>query len=139
MKIRKTYKKDLKEISQLYNKIMSPIFLKVGEKPISSDKYFKILNKNLRNSFMFVLEGNGIKGFIWFTMKSKEYNLEEIFVLDKNMGYGKVLMNYLLKSAKKNKINKINLDVHQKNYQAINFFNKFRFTKRTIEMSRELR
>src|SRR3989338_4157216 len=40
--------------------------------------------------------------------------------------------------AKNKKIKKINIDVHFKNKNALDFFKKFGFTKRTIELSLDI-
>jgi GNAT superfamily N-acetyltransferase len=87
---------------------------------------------------MFVLDIEGLKGFIWYFKEGKEYNLEEIFVLEKDKGYGKLLMDFVLEEAKKQKIQKINLDVHFRNKTSQDFFKKFGFSERTIEMSLDL-
>ena len=87
---------------------------------------------------MFVLDDNGIKGFVWFGKEGDEINVEEIFVIEKGKGYGKKLMSFIIEFARKNKTNKINLDVHFKNKKGISFFKKFGFTERTIELSLDL-
>ena len=110
----------------------------VGEKPLSKDDYAKILRSNYKKSSMYVLDTKGFKGFLWFVKKDNEINLEEIFVLEKNKGFGKELMGFLIDYAKKNKIKKINLDVHYRNKRAIDFFKLFGFTERTSEMSLDL-
>lgn len=139
LKIRKATKNDLKEISMLYEKSMEKHFQLVGEKPIKSKDYEKILNKNLNKSKMFVLYDNGIKGFIWYVKNRDEFNLEEIFVKNKGKGYGKILMNYMLNDAKENRIKRINGDIHFKNKIAINFFKKLGFTERSIEVALDLK
>jgi len=96
------------------------------------------LKKHFKKSKMFILDIKGIKGFIWYFKEGKEYNLEELFVTEKGKGYGKLLTDFILKEAKKQKIKKINLDVHFKNKKAQNFFKKFGFSERTIEMSLDL-
>ena len=47
-------------------------------------------------------------------------------------------MNFLIDHAKKEKVKRINLDVHFKNKDALNFFRKIGFTERTIELSLDL-
>jgi|GEM_PF-2164035 len=138
--IRKAKKKELGRIAEMYEKIMAREFLRVGERPITEEEYRKILEKNYgkKTSFMFVLDEKGIKGFLWFVKKGKEINLEEIFVLEKRKGHGRKLLEFLIKKAEENKIKRINLDVHFKNKKAINFFKKFNFRPRTIEMSLDL-
>lgn len=136
--IRKLKKEEISRIAKLYENIMSEKFLQIGEEPISKEKYEKILKKNYNKSFMFVLDEEGIKGFIWFIKKGEEINLEEIFTLEKKKGYGKKLLSFLIEKAKKSKIKRVNLDVHFKNKEAIEFFKKLGFTERTIEMSLEL-
>jgi GNAT superfamily N-acetyltransferase len=138
--IREAKKKELGRIAEMYEKIMAREFLQIGERPITKDEYRKILEKNYgkKPSFMFVLDEKGIKGFLWFVKKGKEINLEEIFVLEKRKGHGRKLLDFLIKKAKENKIKRINLDVHFKNRKAINFFKKFNFRPRTIEMSLDL-
>src|SRR3989338_10823479 len=134
--IRKVYFKNLKQISDLYYSEMAKQFKEVGEEPVTSKEFERRLRKNFDKSKMFVLDiKGGVKGFIWYFKEGKEYNLEEIFVVDKGKGYGKLLINFLLEEAKKRKIQKINLDVHFKNKTAQDFFKKFGFSERTIEMS----
>jgi len=139
MKIRAATKNDLKEIAELYEKIMQIQFKKVGEKIIDRKKYYSILLKNFNKSKMFVLEDENLVGFLWYLKEKDEISLEEIFVTKTKKGYGKILLNYLIKEAKKSKIKKINLDVHFKNKNAIEFFRKFGFSERTIEMSLEIK
>jgi len=139
MKIRKATKKDFKRIATIYEEEMFRQFKLIKEKPISAKKYVVILKNNLRKSKMFVLEDTKIKGFIWWLKENDEFNLEEIFITEKNRGYGKILMDFMKKQAKKEKIKKINLDVHFKNKKAQKFFEKMGFTKRTIEMSIDLK
>jgi len=139
MKIRKASLNDLKQIAELYFSEMSKQFENVGEEPITTKEFEKRLKKHFKKSKMFVLDIEGIKGFIWYFKEGKEYNLEEIFVIEKGKGYGKLLMNHMLKEAKKQKIQKINLDVHFKNKKAQRFFKKFGFSERTIEMSLDLK
>jgi GNAT superfamily N-acetyltransferase len=124
----------------MYEKIMAREFLRVGERPITKKEYRKILEKNYgkKHSFMFVLDEKEIKGFLWFVKKGKEINLEEIFVLEKRKGHRRKLLDFLIKKAKENKIKRINLDVHFKNRKAINFFKKFNFRPKTMEMSLDL-
>ena len=43
---------------------------------------------------MYVLDIEGIKGFIWYFKERIEYNLEEVFAVEKGKGYGKLLMNF---------------------------------------------
>ena len=136
--IRKTSLKDLKEIAKLYSSEMSKQFRDVGEEPITEKEFERRLRKNFDKSKMFVLDIEGIKGFIWYFKEGKEYNLEEVFSIEKGKGYGKLLMRHLLEDAKKKKIQKINLDVHFKNKTAQEFFRKFGFSERTIEMSLDL-
>ncbi|MEK6823584.1 MAG: GNAT family N-acetyltransferase [Nanoarchaeota archaeon] len=136
--IRKTTLKDLKQIARLYFIEMSKQFKDVGEKPLTAKEFEKRLKKNFKKNKMYVLDIEGIKGFIWYFKERIEYNLEEVFAVEKGKGYGKLLMNFLLKEARKQKIQKINLDVHFKNKTAQDFFEKFGFSKRTIEMSLDL-
>lgn len=136
--IRKLKKGEIKKIAEMYEKVMFKNFLQVGEKPISKERYQKILEENYDKSFMFVLEERGIKGFLWFIEKDKEINLEEIFTIKRNKGYGKKLLCFLIKKAKKENKKRINLDVHFKNKRAIEFFKKRGFTERTIELSLDL-
>jgi L-amino acid N-acyltransferase YncA len=139
MKIRKAEQKDLKEVSQLYEKEMSKQFKLIGEKPLKANEFEKRLKNNFKKSNMYILDIEGIKGFIWYFEESNEFNLEEIFVVMKEKGHGKLLINFLLQKAKKKKIKRINLDVHFKNKSAQEFFRKFKFSERTIEMSRDLK
>ena len=74
--IRKATLKYLPEISRLYEKEMSKQFELVGEKPINSKEYEKILKKNFKKSEMFVLYENEIKGFLWYFKDDEEINLE---------------------------------------------------------------
>lgn len=138
MRIRKTIKKDLKALSEIYEKTMSKNFVGVGEHPITKKEYFKILNKNLSKANMFVLEDNSIEGFVWYNKDGNEFNIEEIFVLDKGKGYGKMLMEFVLKDAKNKRIRKINGDVHINNKKAILFLKRFGFTERTVELSKDM-
>ena len=88
---------------------------------------------------MFVFEeGGGIKAFIWFVKEEDEINLEELFSIKKGEGYGKKLMNFLIDYAKKEKIKKINGDIHFKNREALGFFKSLGFTERTIELSLDI-
>ena len=136
--IRKVKRNELKEIANLYFLNMKENFENVGEIPISAKDFGKLLLENINKSKIFVLDDNGIKGFIWYFDEDEEYNLEEIFSVDKKKGYGAKLIEYLLEDAKKNNIHKINLDIHFKNVGAQKFFEKFGFSKRTIEMSLDL-
>ena len=136
--IRKASLKDLKQIANLYYSEMSKQFKDVGEKPITIKEFEKRLKKHFKKSKMFVLDIEGINGFIWYFKEDKEFNLEEIFVIEKGKDYDKLLMDFVLKEAKKRKIQKLNLDVHFKNKTAQNFFKKFGFSERTIEISLDL-
>ena len=136
--IRKASLKDLKQIADLYYSEMSKQFTDVGEDPITAKEFENRLRKHFEKSKMLVLDIEGIKGFIWYAQEEKEYNLEEIFVTEKGKGYGKLLMEFVLREAKKQKIQKLNLDVHFKNRTAQDFFKKFGFSERTIEMSLDL-
>jgi len=130
--------KEISFIAENYEKLMKKQFEKIGEKPITKKEYKEILKKNFKNSFMFVLEEKGVKGFVWFIREKDEINLEEIFSIEKGRGYGKELMDFLINYAKENKIRRINLDVHFKNKEALRFFKKFGFTERTIELSLDI-
>lgn len=136
--IRKACLKDLKQIAKLYVSEMSKHFKAIGETQIIAKKYEKVLRKNFDKSQMYILDINGIKGFLWYLKEGKEFNLEEIFVIEKGKGYGKLLMNYILEQARKKKIKKLNLDVHYKNKKAQEFFKHFGFSERTIEMSLDI-
>ncbi|MFW6282509.1 MAG: N-acetyltransferase family protein [Minisyncoccales bacterium] len=136
--IRKASLKDLKQIAELYHSEMSIQFRDVGEEPITAKEFERRLKKHFEKSKMFILDIEGIKGFIWYFKEGKEYNLEEIFVTEKGKGYGKLLMDFVLEEARKKKIQKLNLDVHFKNKTAQDFFKKFGFSERTIEMSLDL-
>lgn len=136
--IRKASLKDLKQIAGLYKSEMSKQFVDVGEEPITAKEFERRLKKHFKKSKMFVLDIEGIKGFIWYFKEDKEYNLEEIFVIEKGKGYGKLLMDFILEEAKNQKIQKLNLDVHFRNKTAQDFFKKFGFSERTIEMSLDL-
>ena len=138
MKIRKVTKKDLGIISKLYENEMSKNFKDVGEKYITKNENKKILNKNIASSNMFVLENNKIEGFIWYKKEGREFNLEEIFVINKSKGHGRSLIEFMLKDAKKNKIKQINGDAHFNNKRAMLFLKKFGFSERTVEMSLDL-
>lgn len=139
MIVKKALLKNLKEIAELYYIQMSNQFRLVNEESISAQKYESILKKNFEKSEMYILFDVGIKGFLWYFKENDEYNLEEIFVLEKQKGYGKILMNFLIEEARRNKIRRINLDVHFKNKQAQNFFRRYNFSERTIEMSLDLK
>ena len=136
--IRKASLRELKQISDLYYTRMLKHFIDIREKPITQREFEKRLKSNFKKSKMFILGLNGIKSFTWFVKNGREYNLEEIFVTEENKGYGKLLMSYILKEAKKHKIKRINLDVHFRNKRAQDFFRKFGFSERTIEMSLDL-
>ena len=64
--IRRLKQEEIPFIAENYKIIMKEQFEKVGEEPITKEKYKKILKENFENSFMFVLEEEGIKAFIWF-------------------------------------------------------------------------
>lgn len=136
--IRQLKKEEIKKIAEYYEKEMFKEFGKIGEKPISKEEYEKRLKKSFNKDFMFVLEDDQIKGFIWFSKHKDEINLEEIFTIEKSKGCGWELIRFLIDFAKKEKIKRINLDVHFKNQRAISFFKKFYFSERTIEMSLDL-
>ena len=136
--IRKIKQEEISLIAENYENIMKEQFEKVGEEPITKDKYEKILKNNFRDSSMFVLEENGIKAFIWFIKEGDEIYLEEVFSIEKNKGYGSRLMNFLIDYAKKKKIKRINVDVHLKNKEALHFFKSLGFTERTIELSLDI-
>lgn len=136
--IRKVSQKDIQKISELYEKKMSQQFKEINEKPITSKEYEKILKANIKKSNMYILNNKGVRGFIWYAQEKDEFNLEEIFTTEKNKGWGKLLISQMLEHARKNKIKRINLDVHFKNKKAQKFFKHFGFTERTIEMSLDL-
>lgn len=136
--IRKLKFEEIPVVARYYEKEMAQNFRDVGEEPISEKKYVQILKKNIKKSKMFVLDKNGIKGFAWFVKEDNEINIEELFVIEKGEGYGKQLINFILEFAKKNKIKKINLEVHVKNEKGMAFFKRFGFTKRTVELSLDL-
>lgn len=136
--IRKLKKEEIEKIAEHYEREMAQQFKKVGEEPISKNEYAKRLKSSYNKDNMFVLDENGLKGFLWFAECDSEINLEEIFVLEKDKGYGRKLIDFILKFARENKIKKLNLDVHFNNKEAISFFKKFGFTERTIEMSLDL-
>ena len=117
---------------------MKEQFEKVGEEPITKDKYENVLKENFKDSSMFVLEEKEIKAFIWFVKEGDEINLEEIFSIEKRRGHGKRLINFLIDYAKNKKIKKINIDVHFRNNKALTFFKSFGFTERTIELSLDI-
>lgn len=118
---------------------MSKHFKIVKEKPITPKQYEKILLKNFKKGYMYVIDNEPIGGFLWFNKNGEEYELEEIFVTQKRKGYGRQLLTFLINKAKKQKIKKINLDIHIKNKSAINFFKRHGFTERTIEMGLNLK
>lgn len=135
VEIRKAHSSDLALIAKMYFKEMAPQFKKIGEPPISSKKYLGILRKNYSSSHMYVMkEDSDILGFLWFN-QFHEIDLEEIFVVRKHQGLGKLLIRFLLDKAKGRKIKKINADVHFKNTSAIKFFKSQGFTERTVELS----
>jgi L-amino acid N-acyltransferase YncA len=136
--IRKLKQKEIPTIARYYEKIMKEQFEKIGERSITKERYKKILEENFKHSFMFVLENKGIKSFIWFIKKNNEINLEELFSTEKGKGYGKQLINFLLDYSKNEKIKRINIDVHFKNKEALNFFKKLGFSERTIELSLDI-
>ena len=138
MEIRKMRQEEISLIARHYEEIMKKQFKKIGEEPITEDRYKIILKKNFKDSCMFVLEDNGIKSFIWFIKKDGEINLEELFSIEKGRGYGNKLVRFLLDYSRKEKIKKINMDVHFKNKKALRFFKRFGFTERTIELSLEI-
>jgi len=133
--IRKLKQKEISFIAKNYEIAMKKQFEKIGESPITKECYEKILEKNFEDSLMFVFEEESIKAFIWFVKEEDEINLEEVFVIKKGKGYGKKLMNFLIDYAKKEKIKRINGDVHFKNREALGFFKSLGFTERTIELS----
>lgn len=136
--IRKLKQEEISFIAENYDKIMKEQFEKVGEEPITRDQYEKILKKNFESSSMFVLEEKGIKAFIWFIKERNEINLEEVFSIERGKGYGRKLMDFLIEYAKNKKIKKINIDVHFRNKDALNFFKNLGFTERTIELSLDI-
>ena len=138
MEIRKLRQEEIPFIARCYEEIMKEQFKKIEEEPITRDKYKIILKKNFRDSCMFVLEDNRIKSFIWFIKKNGEINIEELFSIEERRGYGKRLMNFLFDYSRKEKIKRINIDVHFKNKEALKFFKKFGFTERTIELSLDI-
>jgi len=133
--IRKLKKEEIKYVAENYENAMSINFKEIGEQPISKEKYEKILKKNFKNSFMYVIDDNGIKAFLWFIKDGDEINLEEIFSIEKTKGYGKKLMEFVFDFARKKGIKRINADIHSKNEMALRFIKKFGFTERTIELS----
>lgn len=136
--IRKLNREEIPLIAKNYEIIMKEQFEKVGEEPITKDKYEKILKENFGSSSMLIFEENGIKAFMWFVKEEDEINLEEVFSIKRGKGYGKQIMAFLINYAKKEKIKRINIDVHFKNNEALNFFKKIGFTERTIELSLDI-
>ncbi len=137
--IRKLNQEEIPLIAENYEIIMREQFEKVGEEPITKDKYEKILKENFGSSSMLILlEEKGIKAFMWFVKEEDEINLEEVFSIEREKGYGKQIMDFLINYAKKEKIKRINIDVHFKNNEALDFFKKIGFTERTIELSLDI-
>jgi ribosomal-protein-alanine N-acetyltransferase len=136
MVIREVKLADLDAISKIYESEMSP--LTGEEEPMLADKYLKLLKANAKKSKMFVLDENGIRGFMWYEKDNGELNLEDIFVVERGKGYGRKLINHLLCEAKKGKVTKINLDVNTKNLRAISFFKKLGFSTNSLGMSMNL-
>jgi len=125
-------------IAEHYARIMGPMFVAVGEDPISSARYVKILNEHFSSSKMFVFDDHGIKAFQWFMVEDDEMNLEELFSVEEGKGYGTKLFEFTIDYAKRHGIRMMNMDVHFMNDRALRFFKKFGFTELTIELSREL-
>ena len=140
MILRKPSKEELTAIARIIHKNMKNLFIAIREKPVSVTKLKNKLLKNYSRQKMLVLENNNkIKGFIWYYTKKREFYLDEIVVIEKGADYGTVLMNHLINEAKRTKIKRINLDVHYKNICAQEFFKKFKFTNRTIEMNLDIK
>ncbi|MDI3543803.1 MAG: Acetyltransferase family [Candidatus Woesearchaeota archaeon] len=136
--IRKLKLSEIPFIAENYEKVMKKQFEKIWEDPITKKRYEEILEKNFEDSLMFVLEEEGIKAFIWFVREEDEINLEEVFSIKKGKGYGKKMMTFLIDYAKKEKIKRINADVHFKNREALGFFKSLGFSERTIELSLDI-
>jgi hypothetical protein len=85
MIIREVKLSDLKEISKIYQHEMKKHFRDIGEEPLLADNYCKILNSNAKDSNMYVIDDGSIKGFLWYDQDGKEFNLEEVFVIDKRI------------------------------------------------------
>ena len=136
--IRKLKQEEISSIAKDYEEVMKKQFERVGEEPITKNKYEKILEENFEDSSMFVFDEKCIKAFIWFVKEENEINLEEVFSIERGKGYGKKLMNFLLDYAKREKIKRINIDVHFKNKDALKFFKTLGFTERTIELSLDI-
>ena len=138
MKIRKLEKNEIDKVAFLCEEKMRSFVEEVGES-VSVEEYKKrILDNYDLHKMSVLLDGNDIKGCLWFNIEENEINLEEIVVEENNQGLGKFLTKYVLDYARENNKSKINLNVHVGNNRAKKFFKKFDFIERTIEMSLEI-
>jgi L-amino acid N-acyltransferase YncA len=138
--IRELKREEINEIALLYENSISRKFKQSGKKPVDLKNYEKVLRKGFQKKHMFVFieDHQGINGFLWFDRKDRQLILEELMVTDKNKGYGKQLIQFMVDFAKKENIKKISLDVNLSDKGEIKFFEKFGFKEKAIEMSLDI-
>lgn len=124
MKIRFATLKDLKFVKELDEKNMKSIIESLGE------KYGSCMFEKFNSKRCFIIESNKKPiGFAYFQIPENKLNIWNIQI-DKNFqrkGYGKKLMEYLIKYARKKKLKKVILEAHASNKQAIDFYEKIKF------------
>lgn len=123
IKIRRAKREEVKEITKIelssgYHKQKFNALPMI--KNLFKDKYENV----------FVLENKSkIIGYITLKNKNKIGEIGLLAVIKKfqNKGYGRLLVQYALKWAKKSKYKKVFLDVREDNLKAIKLYQRFRF------------
>ena len=123
-----------------------PYIYKKTTEGYRSKEYIEELINDKNNNLIILEKENKVIGFLYayeeakghlpFHQKRKYIVLDNIVIDEKyrNKGYGKILLDYIIEYAKKEKYNDIILNVYNFNENAIKFYEKNGFKTITQDM-----
>ena len=122
--VKKLTKFDVQKVYEMEEKYIGKCDMSSIEKTIESDTL----------SYYLLFKESDLIGFFECSIISPEAELFDIVIDEKyrGFGYSKILMNFFLEIAKKNKIETIYLEVNSINYKAISLYKKYGFIEYSI-------
>lgn len=113
-------------INNIDDNIIESIFLisSKSEYITLSKNYIKEYIEDKNHKVVIIKDDEKIVGFIIYFLLSPEIDILFISTYPNNKCYGKKLLSYLFDDAKKNNVDSIKLDLHEKNINAKEFYTK---------------
>ncbi|MBX4212137.1 GNAT family N-acetyltransferase [Candidatus Pacearchaeota archaeon] len=140
MKLRRANINDVPSVAIFHDRVLSNYFRALHEVPVSIQDYENKMRDSFDASNIYILQKSpkDYKGFVWYELQNGTYRINDICVSEQRKGYGSLLLEQVIDSARKKNLKSVEIILTSGNDVALDFFKRRHFSPRHTVLARDL-